>query len=364
MCIRLDRLGPILASLLGALGWVAAFAGSSALDEDVPVVHGMTISTSTAGSEWGTPAFAAELDRLQAMGINWVAIHPYAGIGKDGVVRFREWDGEAPPNYLASSIEAAHARGMQILIKPHLAYWGSGFGWRGEIQFEGPEANARFWESFREWTVALAAASKAADGFSVGCELSLLEGEEAHWRALIRDVRAVTKAQLVYSANWDGYRKIKFWDALDAIGVQAYFPLEVATDGTLPSEAELHAAWLPHLAELKSLSDQTGKPIVFAELGYDRNATAHLRPWEGAHWRNVPSAQETELQRRCLKVAMEVMERERAWLRGAFLWKWFVGRKNGSDFNLDHDLARGVIRSMWKPVVQPAPSPAGNPAGQ
>jgi hypothetical protein len=360
---RLDFWGRRGAGLLGALSLVAAFAVPNAIVEDVPVVHGMTISTSTSGSEWGTPGFAAELDRLQAMRVNWVAIHPYAGIGKDGLVRYREWEGETGPSYLAESIAAAHARGMQILIKPHLAYWGSGFGWRGEIEFEGAEANARFWESFREWTVDLAAASKAADGFSVGCELSLLEGEEAQWRALIHDVRAVTKAQLIYSANWDCYRKIKFWDALDAIGVQAYFPLEVATDDALPSEADLHAAWLPHLAELKSLSDQTGKPIVFAELGYDRNELAHLRPWEGAHRRTVPSTQATELQRRCLKVAMEVMDRERVWLRGAFLWKWFVGRKNGSDFNLDHDLSRGLIRSMWRPVaalgMSPAPAPAG-----
>ena len=61
--------------------------------------------------------------------------------------------------------------------------------------------------------------------FSVGTELQIPALQrEADWRQLIKDVRAVYSGKLIYSANWyEEYEGIKFWDALDAIGVQAYF---------------------------------------------------------------------------------------------------------------------------------------------
>lgn len=331
-------------------------APDSPASTEAPVVHGMTISTRTSGSEWGTPDFEAELDRLVELGVNWVAIHPYAGVRDDGSVRWREWEGAAGPDYLTKSIEAAHARGLQVLIKPHLAYWGSGFGWRGEIGFEDPVRYAVFWSGFRRWTVALAEAARAADGFSVGCELKLMEADAARWRALIRDVRAVTSAQLTYAANWDTYAAVPFWDALDAIGVQAYFPLAVgpadSDAGGLPTEAALRAAWAPHVAGLREVSERTGKPVVFLELGYDRNPEMHVRPWESG--RERPTEATTELQRRCLAAALAVMEREQAWLRGGFLWKWFVHPAGREDFSLDHPVARDALRAAWGRVAATA----------
>jgi len=354
----------VLAGL--SLGASRTSLETSVEPEGSTVVRGMTISTRTSGHEWGTPDFPAELDRLQAIGVNWIAIHPYAGVSANGELSWRGWEGDAGPAYLAKAIDAAHARGMQILVKPHIAYWGSPFSWRGDIRFDDPAQTARFWSGFSRWTVELARASRRADGFSVGCELRHFEADEERWRTLIEDIRVALKPedhepvsggatqdenlsstpQLTYAANWDSVLDVPFWDALDSIGVQAYYPLEVETaPGELPTEAQLRAAWTPHLVDLMQLSMRTGKPVVFLELGYDRNPNAHFEPWVGA--RQAPTERTTELQRRLFAAALDVMHRERKWLRGAFLWKWFVEPTRREDFTLDHPVVRDLLKARW-----------------
>ena len=122
---------------------------------------------------------------------------------------------------------------MSICIKPHIAYWGSSFSWRGEIEFSREDAWDRFWRDYRAWITLLAEACREADGFVVGTELDRTLRFEDEWRALIADVRAHTGAPLTYAANWTDYQRVPFWDALDVIGIQAYFPL---TDQRPPAE--------------------------------------------------------------------------------------------------------------------------------
>ena len=153
-------------------------------------IRGMTVSTPTWGWEWGTDTMAETLSELDKDGVNWVSIHPYASIRNDGAVRFREIDPDNPPEWLVRPIREAHARGMKILIKPHLAYWGSKFSWRGEITFTSAEERERFHQTYRDWVYTLAKLVPEADAFCIGTEL---EGmlDDAAWRATIARVRTV-----------------------------------------------------------------------------------------------------------------------------------------------------------------------------
>jgi Glycoside Hydrolase Family 113 len=338
----------ILAALLPALCLAHATPAAPAGRPEVADgawVRGMTVSCRTWGWEWGTDDFARELDRLAALGVNWVAIHPYASIRADGTVSWRGLDPEAPPEWIARPIREAHARGLSILVIPHLAYWHSPFSWRGAIGFDDPEAVARFFDTYGAWTVAVARAARGADALSVGNELERMVPYEAQWRRLIGRVRAVTDARLTYAANWDGYAAVRFWDALDAIGVQAYFPLSDADD---PSEAELAAGWRRVLPGLRELSRRTGKPVVFTELGYNASLAAAREPWGYREERGPGRSRAEALQERCLRVALREIDRERDWLRGAFLWKWFVGGARGENFLLDREPLCAEIREAWR----------------
>jgi hypothetical protein len=338
---RLLLLAPLLMVPL-----LRAPVGQGSLSAPPLLVRGVTISCQTWGREWGTDAFADELDELARLGANWVAIHPYARVHADGSLSWRPVDPEDPPAWLARPIAEAHARGMAILVKPHLAYWGSPFSWRGEIEFAEGEERERFFADYRAWITAVAGATRGADAFAVGTELDRTLDDEAAWRAVIEEVRGATDARLTYAANWTDVDRVPFWDALDAVGVQAYYPL--AEEGE-PDDEELRAGWEGVLAGLRSLHERTGKPVVFTELGYPLSTAAAREPWSH-HEVRVGEERElaAALQERCLRVGLAVLHEEREWLRGAFLWKWFPGEAPGANFLLDRPGLRAVMRDAWR----------------
>jgi len=324
---------------------VACLPASAAPTDPHAEVRGVTISCQTWGWEWGSEAMPPVLDRVKAVGGNWVAIHPYARIRQDGSVRARlPKPGEPAPAWLKRPIEWAHARGLKVLIKPHLAYWGSGFSWRGEIRFPEAAARARFFAHYSAWITRLASLSEGADAFCVGTELGGTAGAEQEWRRLIAQVRQRFSGHLTYAANWDRYRKVGFWDALDVIGIQAYFPL--VKHARSPSDVELKRGWQRVLGEVRRYSQQVGKQVVFTELGYDCSPRAAVEPWKPCRSRRERQ-QGAELQLRCLRVALDAIAREER-VVGLFLWKAFPGRAPGEDFPALRTQQRPVLEQAWR----------------
>lgn len=249
---RRQALGMLAASpvaLMESKGW-----GAAAHEP----VRGVTVSCPTWGWEWGSDEMVDTLDLLAGLGVDWVSIHPYARIHQDGRVPYRPL--EPAPEWLTRPVREAQARGMKVMIKPHLAYWGSGFSWRGEIAFAAPDAWARFFGEYTEWVRDLARVTAAADAFVVGTELDRTVSHEEPWREVVAQVRSVHGGKLTYGANWDGFEDVPFWDALDAVGVQAYFPVAKGVAPEQVDAAQLDRGWDPWLARLRAVSERTGKP--------------------------------------------------------------------------------------------------------
>lgn len=332
----MHRLSCCLALVLGVLGcadpaWAAR-------------IHGITLSTHGSGQDWGGPGLEPALEAMIEVGADWIAIHPYARIEDDGTVRFRPLTGTPRPEWIERPLAQAHRRDMKLLVKPHLGYWGSGFAWRGEIRFDDPAARERFRRTYRAWIIDVARATVDADGFCVGTELDAMLDQEAWWRDVIADVRAATPAPLSYAANWTHYREVPFWDALDVIGIQAYFPL---TESTQPTEREIRTAWRRILDEVGAYGRERGQHVVFTELGYNRSYRTAARPWDDHT--DGPDAE--AIQALCLRVALEEIEREPRVI-GSFLWKWFPApRSAGRNFALATPRISGVIRDLWLPVT-------------
>lgn len=302
-------------------------------------IRGVTVSTPTWGWEWGTAAMGQALDELMELGVNWVAIHPYASIEGDGTVRPPPVDPRRPPDWLRVPVEEAHARGLKLLVVPHLAYWGSPFSWRGAITFSDEATWRRFFDGYGRFLTTLAEATRGADALCIGSELEGTVHREAEWRALVGEVRSRFPGPICYGANWSEIERVRFWDLVDAIGVQAYFPL--VAPGQAPELATLEASWVRILEQMRTLSQRWNKPIVFTELGYPRSAEAALEPW-----RHEDDASAGALQERCLDVALRALEREPT-VVGAFLWKWFPGPSSPEDFAMDRAELRATIRARW-----------------
>ena len=217
---------------------------------------------------------------------------------------------------LATVIGAARARGMRVFLLPIVHVEERAMGvWRGTL---APPDLERWWADYRAFVLhyaRLAEASGAVGLFSVGSELLSLEGEVPRWRALIADVRAVYHGQLTYSANWDHYAQVPFWDALDVVGLTAYHELTPIAD---PDEAALVAGWRSWAEALIAWADARDLRFVSTEIGYPSSAHGAARPWdhrEGEH----PAL---DLQLRCYRALYRAWHAEPR-LAGLYVWNWF-----------------------------------------
>lgn len=323
---------PILAVLL--------FLGLKPSYEKAEVIKGMTISCQTWGWEWGTDEMVDAMAELKALGINWISIHPYAGIRRDGTVRFRRGRSMEDTQWLTRPIEEAHRLGLKILIKPHLAYWRSGFKWRGEIEFKTEKEWDRFFSTYTQWIEELAEICQNADAFVIGTELDKTIHFENRWREIIQVLRSKSSAPITYAANWTDYQRIPFWDALDAIGIQAYFPL--LEPSIKPNKEMLNSAWDKKLGELNQFAEIHNRSVVFTEIGYDISTYAPYKPWESGDYR--PGAE--EVQKLCLTAALKALAKDDKVI-GAFLWKWFAGEIRRENFLKSTPVMREVIKENW-----------------
>jgi hypothetical protein len=259
---------------------------------------------------------------------------------------------------LVRTLRQARALGLRVGLMPivHLRHR-EAHEWRGML---APADGLDTWmRRYRAALLPLAerAEAEGATRFVIGSELSSLEPFDVAWRALARDVRARFSGTLVYSTNWDRLRgdatlpPVAFWDAVDEVGLTAYFPLAASAEA--PSEEALIDAWRAPHAAIAELSRRTGKPIVLTEVGYPSRRGALRAPWDdGAHdgsheargsSHDDPRVGSTddddvrvdlEQQRRGFAAFCEVFAASDA-IEGFYAWNWFgVGGARDDGFSL------------------------------
>ncbi len=219
--------------------------------------------------------------------------------------------------------QQADTLGMGIILKPHL--WVGGYDEeqeRSQIGFD-TESEWRQWEAqYRRFLMHYArlAAEVEADVLVLGTELSRsATTRPAFWRDLAAEVRTVYDGRLTYAANWhEEYEAISFWDALDYVGVQAYFPL---SSEEAPSLATLQEGWRSHREALAEVHERTQRPVLFTEVGYRSASSAASRPWEWPERDTSAKPVDPELQARCYRAFFSTVGRA-DWLAGAIIWKW------------------------------------------
>ncbi len=152
----------------------------------------------------------------------------------------------------------------------------------------------------------------------IGSELNALERHGDRWRALAAEIRTHFDGALLYSANWDRYDRVTFWDAVDAIGVSAYFRV----DGDAPGHV-----WDERLAEIEAFA--AGRDVVLTEVGYPAHADAARYPWDET--RDAPRA--LALQAELLGAFCESYGRRGG--AGYYVWNWFgVGGPRDEGYTL------------------------------
>jgi len=256
-------------------------------------------------------------------------------------------------------IAQAHSLGLKVMLKPHVDLANDPTHWRGQIGqgFTDSEWNAWF-SSYQDFInhYAQLAQTYGADQFCVGTELSASESRTTNWRAVITGVRGYYSGPLTYAANHGDETGLTWWDAIDIIGVDAYYPLTSKSD---PTVAELKAAWQPYVATLAALASDRGKSIIFTEIGYRSQDGTNQHPWD---WQ-IGGTVDLEEQADTYQAAFESVFAQ-PWFAGMYWWAWetdpFQGGPCDDGYTPCDKPAEDVLRSWYGApprVSEPAPRP-------
>ncbi len=266
-------------------------------------------------SGYASERAARALRQLTALGADSVALMPFAFMPSPEAAGLRRFAGESD-EALDYMTLVAHRAGMRVLLKPQI--WLRGGQFPADVRFRNESDFRAWWSSYRQWILHYArlAERNGTDLFAVGTELQGVTGREADWRRLIAEVRRVYRGPLTYAANWGQEAEgLRFWDALDYVGVDAYYPLAESQGDTSEKTLEANAAKLA--ARLEEFQRRWGKPILFTEAGFPSHADAALEPWN--EFRSAPV--DVALQARCYEALFRAFYR-RPWFAGMFWWKW------------------------------------------
>ena len=290
-------------------------------DSSAPFHKGICYAHSwRGGGGYGTEISAATLLELRNRHVEWISLTPFIyqqSISDSSLQTIQNRRGHETNASMERDIKAAHELGIKVMLKPHV--WVRGGSWPGEITFDREEDWAAWFSSYGEAIIHYAdfAGKAGVDVLCIGNELKgTSRAQPKHWRDLIGRIRKVYSGQLIYAANWDEYESIAWWDALDLIGINAYFPLAM---GENPTQEELNAGAAVYRDLFAQLARRTNRPIIFTEAGFRSKSGAAAKPWD---YRQRDDSDDMDLQGRCYRAIFETFWNE-PWFAGIYWWKWF-----------------------------------------
>ena len=287
---------------------------------------------------------------ITQVGAGYISVIPYAFTrGHSPNVSFNtsgQWYGETVDGTV-NIVTEARKQGLKIMVKPHI--WVMGDGWAGEFELDN-ETDWQKWEkSFDRYilTYAKLADSLNVEIFCMATEFRMVVRKRPdYWQRLITKIRAVYDGKLTYAANWDNYDQVTFWDQLDYIGVDAYFPLVHDKKASIDT---LRERWQSTKADLHKLSAKHKKPILFTEFGYQSIDYGAGRHWEINQY---SAAYNGEIQQNAYQAVFEEFWPEK-WFAGGFLWKWFpnhgrAGGEGNKRFTPQNKPAQQVVKQFYQ----------------
>ena len=258
----------------------------------------------------------------------------------------RQWFGETKVG-AKQYIKELQKQKIKIMIKPQIWVWRGEF--TGEIMMTSEADWKTLESSYSSFILEYAelAEQTKAEIFCIGTELELfVKYRPEYWNKLIEEIRDKFKGKLTYAANWDEFRRTPFWDQLDFIGVDAYFPVSEEQTPTFETCIE---GWKVHKPVIAELAEAHKKPILFTEYGYRSVDYAGKQPWVSDRSMGKVNL---EAQVNTTRALYETFWNE-DWFAGGFIWKWFiaydkVGGEDNSMFTPQNKPVEEIIRNYYK----------------
>jgi len=280
------------------------------------------------------------LREVSAAGAEWVQIVPTWYQAESRSSKIGPTTKTAHDDSVEQVIRRAHQLGLKVLLKPHVDV--ADESWRGNIK---PDDGPAWFASYTTFITHYAelAERMGAEQFAVGTELARVSTDRVGWLSVVGSVRSRYTGALLYSANFNEYRQVAFWDAVDIAGINAYWSL---SEQPTTDVGTLQAAWRPIRNDLADFAAQTGHPILFTEAGYTSQEGTTTAPFSWSTGGVVSQAEQAAGYQ-----ALIATFEQSPWWAGVFWWAWDDPGGNGDDAATSYSprgkSAENVIRSRW-----------------
>jgi hypothetical protein len=292
------------------------------------------------------------LEKLSNLGVNAVSLTPFTymrNTRSPAPFPFSNGTGAENDESIVHAATFARKLGLAVMIKPHVWVRGS---WPGEVEMDGDEEWDLFFDYYWRWIrhYAVLAEMYQAEILCVGVELSRTTIEhEVRWREIFGRVRQLYGGLITYAANWgDEVEQISFWDGLDFIGVNFYYPLAEDRD---PSDVDLRKGVDRALDRIDEVARRWGKSVVITEVGFTSTPSPWIKPYERD--RRAPPNEKS--QARCYRAFGSALA-EREGYAGVYWWKWpsFLeyGGPRHSGYTPNGKIAEEVVKRWFAAIPE------------
>ncbi|MEO1258920.1 MAG: hypothetical protein AAFZ15_08975 [Bacteroidota bacterium] len=301
---------------------------------------------------YGSSKASQSLRHQKNMEANAVAVVPYTYARypkKPYPIPVVKGTGAENDESVIQSSEEAQELGLKVILKPQI--WVGRGMWTGDIEMQKDEDWKLFFDHYGHWISHYAMLSEIYgwEMLCIGNELVQTSlNREPNWKKLIWDLRVLYNGHLTYAANWgDEFENVSFWDELDYIGLNCYYPLSHKDD---PSDQELAEGFDLVVSKIERVYNKYKKPIIFTEIGFP----CIQSPWKEPHndWGDfVPNA---EHQRRCYEIVFNGIK-NKPWCNGILWWKYPSDleplRRNRQTGFTPHGKAAENVVAKWFPQL-------------
>lgn len=267
-------------------------------------------------------AYIKAVDELADMGCSWVNFSIAArqdNVHSESISIV--WQNIPSLPDIQRILRKAKSRNMGVMLMPIVLLNNSGSkDWRGIIQ---PPSWDNWFAQYTDFIVKMAhiAQDCDVDVLCVGSELLSTETFRDRWLDVIGQVRRQYRGKLTYSANWDHYDVVSFWDQLDYIGMNNYNEL---AGGHGASLATLLKAWEPIKRDILAFARKQKKPFMFTEVGWHNLDNTIKEPWNYVAQGAIDHQEQARAYESFVQTWKGVPNEE---FMGAFVWEWRPGGK-------------------------------------
>lgn len=270
--------------------------------------------TSEGWAHYGTDASVKTLRAVHAKGVDSIALVPYGGgRAHEPGIRYGN-PGMEPDEGIAILTGVAHQLGMKVMLKPQL--WVYPGGYPGAIRMPDGAATRQWFEQYKGFAEYYARLAERLhiDLYCVGTEFVHMSKHTEEWRGIISKVREIYHGPLVYAATQgEEFESLAFWDALDYIGLNNYYPLpDDFSTGDI-------------LRKVEAVQKKYNKPVILTEAGYVSMEWPNRAPWD-----ETPRALSLEHQARGYEAILKAFW-DKPWFAGVYWWRVGSNGEGGPD---------------------------------